>query len=120
MTRLGLLAASALLGALLGGCSNECQTAFDCPAKEVCYKAVCTPAQASYASCDSDSDCNPSGVALMECIASTCRLRTGTVVTDAGQIDSGMTPDTGVDSGVDSGVDAGITDTGTSSTADAG
>jgi hypothetical protein len=100
MTRTGLLAASLLLGgALLGGCGNECNSAIDCAATEVCYKAVCTPAAARYLSCNSDMDCNPGGGNELECVAGACRVAGTATNPDAGFPDSGTNTSTTTDAG---------------------
>lgn len=99
MTRFGVLAASVIFGALLGGCGNECNSAVDCVAGEVCYKAVCTPATARYLTCTSDMECNENGGDSLVCIAGVCRVA-GTVASpDAGFPDSGTGTSTVTDAG---------------------
>lgn len=118
MTRFGLFATMLLSSALFVGCTGDCTSADDCEADEVCYKQVCTAANAEYLRCTGDEDCNGEGSStLFECSGGFCRLVAtgGTGNPDAGPVDTGVIPDTGVtpDSGV-------IPDAGTSSTADAG
>lgn len=116
MTRFGLLCISLMFGALFSGCSGECSSAFDCKIDEVCFKAICTPASASYLACSSNTDCadDPN----FECRGGSCRLLStspGVIPADAGPADTGMTPDTGTtpDTGI-------LPDAGTSTTTDAG
>lgn len=110
MTRYGLLLLTLLSGALFAGCSGECSSAFDCKSTEVCFKEICTPATASYLSCNATSDCadDPN----FECRGGVCRVIGGST---GGPIDGGNVP---ADAG--GGVDTGISDTGTATTADAG
>jgi hypothetical protein len=116
MTRYGLLLLTLLSGALFAGCSGECSSAFDCKSTEVCFKEICTPATASYLSCNATSDCadDPN----FECRGGICRVIGGSTgpVVDAGNgpVDTGIVADGG------GGVDTGISDTGTATTADAG
>lgn len=85
------------------GCSDDCNSAIDCQAGEVCLSGVCTPSQAQFRSCGSDSECNQGAqTEIFECVAGVCLVQ-------------GVAPPPPPPPVTDGGVDAG-----TSTTTDAG
>ncbi len=63
----------------LASCTDECERASDCAVGEICYVGICTPANANYLGCTSDTECNPSGGDELFCNpAGRCSLKEST------------------------------------------
>lgn len=96
-SRSTLLFIAGLIGSgVLSGCNDDCTRASDCPVTDICFRGVCTPSTSEYLTCTSDEQCNASGGAQLECVASRCRVReSGAGAPDASTRDAGGSSDGG-------------------------